>query len=571
MEIQSLVGRLSALALLVGAGCAAPENSEEEEVTSASLQSPSLASGSTAPLVSAASGKCVGVKGSSTADSALLELQTCSGSTFQQWTVTQESSGYFSFKNVGSGKCVDVTGFSTSAGTQLQQYNCSGNDNQKWTLTDQSGGSVSIVSKLSGLAMDVKDSQTADGTAIIQHYWNGTPNQLWKQSAGSGSSSAPVGFGASVTGGQGGTVVTVSTPAQLKAALCGSEVNGVCQDTTRRIVQLSTVIDFRGTEGTKTSLGCTYSHNNCSVNGKYERILNFSSYCSGRSTYNITYDAAGQTPLLVGSNKTLIGIGANAGIKGKGLIVKGGTSNVIIRNLSITDINEGIIWAGDAITLDNASRVWIDHDYFARIGRQMIVTGWGTAQNVTISNNFFDGTTDYGHYCNGKHYWVMLLVGENQTITLAGNKIYNTSGRSPELGKQSSAASGGTVHIVNNYYDGNYYMGIGASDDVVSLIEGNYFSTASYFFPIFQSSTNKVFAPLDSNLSTANGSCKSALGRNCAANYATNSTGDFQLNSSVISAINASSTLRGALGSVVPSGYSSVPSHKVGPQADPNK
>ncbi|QRN99647.1 hypothetical protein JRI60_11750 [Archangium violaceum] len=53
------------------------------------------------------------------------------------------------------------------------------------------------------------------------------------------------------------------------------------------------------------------------------------------------------------------------------------------------------------------------------------------------------------------------------------------------------------MHFVNNYHDGKFYMGIGASDDVVSLIEGNYFSTASYFFPVYQSSTNKVFAPLD--------------------------------------------------------------------------
>jgi len=386
----------------------------------------------------------------------------------------------------------------------------------------------------------------------------------------------PVGFGAGTTGGQGGTVVTVTTPAELKAALCGTMSGGQCTDTTPRIIQVASVIDFRGTEGTQTSQGCTYSDNSCSVNGKREQILNVSTYCSGKTTYDITYDAAGPAPMRVGSNKTLIGIGANAGIKGKGLMITGGVSNIIVRNLSITDINEGVIWAGDAITIDNASKIWIDHNHIARIGRQMIVTGWGTAANVTLSNNFLDGTTDYGHYCDGRHYWTMLLVGENQSITLIGNKIYNTSGRSPELGKQSTASSGGTVHLVNNLYDQNYYMGIRTSDDVLSFIEGNYFtSTGLYFFPIFKSSgtNNLIYAPLDASVATANVDCQAKLGRNCASNYATTSESDFTLNTTVMPTIHASPALSTAIGSVRPFGHGTVPSRLngyVGPQADPD-
>jgi pectin lyase len=384
----------------------------------------------------------------------------------------------------------------------------------------------------------------------------------------------PVGFGAGTTGGQGGAVVPVSTPAQLQAALCDTVVGGVCKDTTPRIIQLSSVIDFRGTEGSATSQGCVYSDKSCSVNGKQEQILAVASYCSGKSTYDITYDAAGKAPLRVGSNKTLIGIGAGAGIKGKGLMLAGGVSNIVIRNLSITDINDGVIWAGDAITIDNASKVWIDHDTIARIGRQMIVTGWGTAANVTISNNFLDGTTDYGHYCDGRHYWMMLLVAENQSITLIGNKIYNSSGRSPELGKLSTASSGGTVHVVNNLYDQNYYMGVRPSDDVLSFVEGNYFTDRSlYFFPIMSTaSSNLVYAPLDTTVAAANVDCRANLGRDCASNYTT-STANFSFNAAVMPAIKASPALATGIGSVKPFDYATVTARLngyVGPQADPD-
>src|SRR5690242_3157606 len=38
-------------------------------------------------------------------------------------------------KGVGSGKCLDVKGRSTAAGTALQIYSCNGGDNQAFTYT----------------------------------------------------------------------------------------------------------------------------------------------------------------------------------------------------------------------------------------------------------------------------------------------------------------------------------------------------------------------------------------------------------------------------------------------------
>ncbi|WP_049870034.1 InlB B-repeat-containing protein [Dickeya fangzhongdai] len=399
-----------------------------------------------------------------------------------------------------------------------------------------------------------------------------------KKTVGLEFKSAPVGFGAGVTGGADGDVVTVTTPDELKRALCDNVVDGVCKDATPRVIQLKSVIDFSGLEGTRTDLGCTYSNNSCAVNGKMERILSVANYCDGKPTYNITYDAAGKTPLLIGSNKTLIGVGKNAGIKGKGVIMRGGVSNVIVRNLSITDINESVIWAGDAISIDNASRIWIDHNYISRIGRQMIVTGWGIAANVTISNNFLDGTTEAGHYCDNRHYWMMLLVAENQSITLIGNRIYNSAGRSPEIGKQSSATNGGIVHLVNNLFDSNYYMGIRGHNDAIAFVEGNYFVPGNrYFLPIFlygdTPDKNKMFATLDANIGAQQSTCRSVLGRDCVSNFATANTDKFIVNPDVMSDIKASESVKKALGSVAPVSYSQVKSmveNDVGPQNNPD-
>ena len=81
----------------------------------------------------------------------------------------------------------------------------------------------------------------------------------------------------------------------------------------------------------------------------------------------------------------------------------------------------------------------------------MIVSGWGPAGAVTISDNEFDGVTEWSAGCNGKHYWTMLLIGESDTYTLAGNWFHDVSGRAPHLGTDMTESTV-LVHAVNNYF-----------------------------------------------------------------------------------------------------------------------
>lgn len=77
--------------------------------------------------------------------------------------------------------------------------------------------------------------------------------------------------------------------------------------------------------------------------------------------------------------------------------------------------------------------VWIDHVTTARIGRQHIVLGTSASKRVTISNSYIDGRSDWSATCNGYHYWGIYLDGSNDYVTLKGNYIYHTSGRSPKV------------------------------------------------------------------------------------------------------------------------------------------
>lgn len=62
--------------------------------------------------------------------------------------------------------------------------------------------------------------------------------------------------------------------------------------------------------------------------------------------------------LKVGSNKSLIGMGDKASLNNSGITIAS-VSNIIIRNLKIS-----YVYDNDGITIQNSTRVWIDHNEF---------------------------------------------------------------------------------------------------------------------------------------------------------------------------------------------------------------
>lgn len=238
-------------------------------------------------------------------------------------------------------------------------------------------------------------------------------------------------------------------------------------------------------------------------------------YQSSAPATSVTYDEAGLDPIIVASDKTLIGSGSAGVIKGKGLRIVGG-KNIIVQNIHITELNPQYVWGGDAITLDGSDQVWIDHVRTSLIGRQHIVLGETASGRVTISNSEIDGTSDWSATCDNHHYWALYFTGSQDSITFKGNYIHGTSGRAPKV-------AGNTVlHAVNNYWEDNSGHAFEISAGAQILAEGNVFSSLKA--PIEDASAGgSLFAIQDS---TAAATCEQFLGRACEVNTLS-SSGDF--------------------------------------------
>ncbi|CEJ58854.1 putative pectin lyase B [Penicillium brasilianum] len=311
-------------------------------------------------------------------------------------------------------------------------------------------------------------------------------------------SGAAEGFAKGVTGGGSATAVYPSTTSELVSYLGDDEA---------RVIVLTKTFDFRNTEGTTTGTGCAPWGTASACQVAIDQNSWCENYESSAPSVSVSYDNAGVLGITVASDKTLIGSGSAGIIKGKGLRIVSGASNIIIQNIAITDINPKYVWGGDAITIDNSDMVWIDHVTTARIGRQHIVLGTDASKRVTISNSFIDGTSTYSATCDGYHYWGIYLDGSNDYVTLKGNYIYKTSGRAPKV--QGSTL----LHAVNNYWYDNsgHAFEIGSGGYV--LAEGN----------VFQNIDTVVESPVSGSLFTspstsANKACSNYLGRVCQVN-----------------------------------------------------
>ncbi|MGX7673907.1 ThuA domain-containing protein [Plantactinospora sp. DSM 117369] len=127
--------------------------------------------GGTAPRVgpiTSATGKCVDVSGSSSADGAKIQLWSCHGGTNQQWTVNGDTLR-------ASNKCMGVAGGGTANGGLVQLSTCNGSGAQNWTP----GANGALVNSQSGRCLDANGGSSADGTQLIIWTCHGGTNQRW--------------------------------------------------------------------------------------------------------------------------------------------------------------------------------------------------------------------------------------------------------------------------------------------------------------------------------------------------------------------------------------------------------
>ncbi|TGZ82391.1 pectin lyase-like protein [Ascodesmis nigricans] len=176
---------------------------------------------------------------------------------------------------------------------------------------------------------------------------------------------------------------------------------------------------------------------------------------------------SGAAVVKVGSNKSIIGK-SGAVLEGVGLRVSK-KNNVIIRNLKISKV---LASTGDAIGIDYAKNVWVDHVELS--------------SDMSHSKDYYDGLLDITH---GSDYvtvsnsylhdhWKSSLVGHSDnnsgedkghlTVSYVNNYWKNLNSRAPSY-------RFGTGHILNNYFE-NVSDGVNIRQNAKLLIEGNVWS-----------------------------------------------------------------------------------------------
>lgn len=155
-------------------------------------------------------------------------------------------------------------------------------------------------------------------------------------------SGTPPGFAADTTGGAAGETVTPSTVDELTSYLTSSDP---------LTIVINGEFNYIGTEGTTSETGCAP----WGTDSACQLAINANDWCGDNPAADVSYDNAGTTPIDVASDKTILGTGSDAVIRGKGLRFANGASNVIIQNVHITELNPQYVWGGDAITLDGSS------------------------------------------------------------------------------------------------------------------------------------------------------------------------------------------------------------------------
>lgn len=183
----------------------------------------------------------------------------------------------------------------------------------------------------------------------------------------------------------------------------------------------------------------------------------------------ITMDPKGKE-IKVASDKTIVGSGTSGQIVGGGFFLGQGVHNVILRNLTIRDSYAGT-WNDkehdfDAVQMDGAHHVWIDHNDLRHMADGLIDSRKDTTYLTVSWNKLSD---------NNKTFGIGWTENTTADITIHHNWFRETEQRNPSTDNVAHA------HLYNNYLQdvpgtditssyGNYSRG-----NTKMVLENSYF------------------------------------------------------------------------------------------------
>lgn len=175
---------------------------------------------------------------------------------------------------------------------------------------------------------------------------------------------------------------------------------------------------------------------------------------------------------------TFEGIGNDATANGWGLRIKG-SKNVEVRNLGFMNCNSE---EGDNITLQDVNdHVWVHNC-------DMFYGDAGTSKDQKKGDGALDTklssyvTHSYNHFWDSGKCNLMGMKDEKTTnyITYHHNWYDHSDSRHPRIRTC-------TVHIYNNYFDGNSKYGVGVTSGASAFVENNYFRSNASMRPMLSS------------------------------------------------------------------------------------
>jgi pectate lyase len=194
---------------------------------------------------------------------------------------------------------------------------------------------------------------------------------------------------------------------------------------------------------------------------------------AGAKTILVNGMLTGSGTVEISAGKTIRGVGSGSGISGTTLNIEDmSPANVIIQNMNIRGVR-----GNDAIQIENATHIWIDHN----------------TMSSTVENDpdYYDGMLDITHGADYvtvswnvvRDHWKTSLVGHSDSnagedrghlrVTYHHNWFDRTFERSPRV------RFGETVHVFNNYYtnikNNSASYAIASVMDAGLLVEGNVF------------------------------------------------------------------------------------------------
>jgi len=266
----------------------------------------------------------------------------------------------------------------------------------------------------------------------------------------------PIGFGAATTGGGAAAPTLVKTWQELADAV-GGDVPGV-------VLVPDGITDLRPT-GTEVRQAVTCPTPCSDDPTKFAYVVQTATSTCATSTMML---ARNDRNIGIGSNKTIVGLGRGAMLRGASLGINS-SQNVILRNLAIYDVNPSMIEAGDGVTIGGGDRIWLDHLTFRWISDGFDDVAAGST-NITASWIHYNGRNELE--CGGLHVRTAMVT--SATMTFHHDWFDTVNGRSPLVSGATARA-----HLFNNSWNDNPQYALGSACAAQVLFEGNYLENVS--------------------------------------------------------------------------------------------